>query len=53
MKPFIWIAVALMLTGATMLLLDVGASVLWIGAIALGIALVVIDGRRRHGTIGS
>lgn len=47
-QPMTWIAVALMLTGAVLLLVDVGATVLWIAVITVGIALVVIEGYRRR-----
>jgi hypothetical protein len=48
-QPLIWIAVALMLTGAVLLVADVGAAGLWIALITVGIALVATDGyRRRH-----
>jgi hypothetical protein len=48
-QPLIWIAVALMLTGAVLLVADVGAGRLWIAVITVGIAVVAIDGyRRRH-----
>jgi hypothetical protein len=43
MTPFIWIAVALMLIGAVMLVADIGAPALWIAVITVGIALVAID----------
>ena len=49
-QPLIWMAAALMLTGAVMLVLGVGAAGLWIAAITVGIAIVAIDGyRHRHG----
>jgi hypothetical protein len=45
-----WIAAALMLVGAVMLIAGVGVPGLWISVIAIGIALMVIDGyRHRHG----
>ena len=48
-QPLMWIAVILMLAGAVMLVADVGASGLWIAAIAIGIALVAIEAyRHRH-----
>jgi len=48
-QPLPWIAVALMPTGAVMLMVEVGAAALWIAVITIGIALVAIDGyRRRH-----
>ena len=37
-QPLTWIAVALMLTGALMLVTDVGAAGLWIIVITIGIA---------------
>jgi hypothetical protein len=51
-QPLTWIAVALMLTGAVMLVTDVGAAGLWIAVITIGIALVAIEAyRHRHGSI--
>jgi hypothetical protein len=47
-QPLIWIAVALMLTGAVMLVLGVGAVGLWIAVITVGIALVAVDGYRHR-----
>jgi hypothetical protein len=47
-QPLIWIAVALMLTGAVLLVADVGAAGAWIAVITVGIALVAIDGSRRR-----
>jgi len=44
----IWIAAALMLSGAVMLVADVGAAGLWIAVITIGIAVVVVDAYRRH-----
>jgi len=41
MLPFVWIAVALMLIGAVMLVTGVGAAGLWIAVITIGIALFV------------
>ena len=43
MGAFIWIAVALMLIGAVLLVADVGAPALWIAVVTVGIALVAID----------
>ena len=43
-----WIAAALMLTGAVMIVADVGAAGLWIAVIAVGIAVVAIDAYRRQ-----
>lgn len=47
-QPLTWIAVALALTGAVLLVADVGASGLWIAVITIGIALVAVDGYRRR-----
>jgi hypothetical protein len=47
-QSWTWIAVALMLTGAVMLVADVGAAGLWIPVITVGIALVAIDVYRRR-----
>jgi hypothetical protein len=47
-QPLIWIAVALMLGGAVLLVLDVGAAGLWIAVITVGIALVAMDGYRHR-----
>ena len=48
-QPLIWIAVALLLSGAVLLVADVGAPGLWIVVITIGIALVATEGyRRRH-----
>lgn len=43
MTPFIWIAVALLLIGAAMLVAGIGAPALWIAVIAVGIALITVD----------
>jgi hypothetical protein len=49
MSPIVWIAVALLLLGAGMLLAGVGAAGLWIAVITVGIGLVVIyELRGRH-----
>ena len=49
-QPLIWIAVALMLFGAVMLVAGGGGAGLWIAVITVGIALVAIDSvRRRRG----
>jgi hypothetical protein len=47
-QPLIWIAAALMLAGAVMLVLGVGAAGLWIAVITVGIAVVAIDGYRHR-----
>jgi hypothetical protein len=43
---FTWVAGVLLLVSAAMLVAGVGAAGLWISVITIGIALVVIDGRR-------
>jgi hypothetical protein len=43
-----WIAVALMLVGAVMLVADIGVAGLWIAVITVGIALVAIDSYRQR-----
>jgi hypothetical protein len=47
-QPLTWIAVALMLTGAILLVTDVGAAGLWIAVITIGIALVAIEAYRNR-----
>lgn len=47
-KSLPWTAVALMLTGAVMLVADVGVAGLWIAVITIGIAVVAIDAYRRQ-----
>lgn len=49
----LWIAVALMLTGAVFLVMGSGSSALWIAVIAVGIALIAIDRSRRRHSFGS
>jgi hypothetical protein len=49
MRPLVWLAVPLMLLGAAMLIADIGASVLWIAAVTVGIALLAVDLRGRRG----
>jgi hypothetical protein len=45
MKPLLpWIAVPLLLLGASMLIAGAGSAAVWIAVIAVGIALVVIGG---------
>jgi uncharacterized membrane-anchored protein len=52
MKPLLlWIAVPLMLLGAIMLVAGIGSTALWIAAVTVGIALVVI-GRVKPGAAG-
>ena len=45
-QPLTWIAVALMLTGAILLVTGVGAAGLWIATITIGIAVVAIEAYR-------
>jgi uncharacterized membrane-anchored protein len=47
-QALIWIAVALMLIGAVLLVTDVGVALLWIAVIAVGAALVAIEAYRRR-----
>jgi hypothetical protein len=47
-QPWTWIAVALTLTGAILLVTDVGAAGLWIAVITIGIALVAIEAYRNR-----
>jgi hypothetical protein len=47
-QPLIWIAVALMLTGAILLVTDVGVAGLWIAVITVGIALVAVEAYRNR-----
>ena len=50
MRMLLWIACALMLVAAAMLISDVGATALWIAVITVGVAMVVIaQARTRHG----
>jgi hypothetical protein len=42
----IWVAVPLLLVGAVLLVAGVGAAGLWIAVIAVGLALVAIEGYR-------
>jgi hypothetical protein len=46
--PLTWISVVLMLTGAVLLVTDVGAAGLWIAVITIGIALVAGDAYRHR-----
>ncbi len=48
MRMLLWVAAALMLFAAVMLVADVGAAALWIAIIAVGIATVVIAQARTH-----
>jgi hypothetical protein len=50
MTPLLWLAVVMMLVGAAMLVLGVGASALWIAVVTVGIAMVAIERMRgQHG----
>ena len=53
MTLLVWIAVALMVVGAAMLIAGIGAPGLWIAVVAVGIALVAIDRTQRRRTLGS
>jgi hypothetical protein len=53
MGASIWIAVALMLVGAVMLVADIGTTALWIAVITAGIALVAIDRIRARRSLSS
>jgi hypothetical protein len=53
MSFVLWIAVALMLAGALLLVAGVGSSALWIAVIAVGIALVAIDRSRSRQNVTS
>jgi len=53
MLPLVWIAVALMLIGAVMLVAGVGAAGLWIAVVTIDIALLVVDRTRRSHGIAS
>jgi hypothetical protein len=53
MTAFIWIAVALMLIGAVLLVAGVGAPALWIAVITVGIAMVAIDRVRARRSLSS
>lgn len=49
MSLLMWIIAALLLVAAAMLVAGVGAAGLWIGVIAVGIAVVAVEQvRRRH-----
>jgi hypothetical protein len=49
----LWIAIALMLGGAALLVAGIGSSALWIATVAVGIALVGIDRRGRPRSLSS
>jgi hypothetical protein len=53
MTLLVWIAVALMVVGAVMLIAGIGAPGLWIAVIAVGIALVAIDRTQHRHRLGS
>jgi hypothetical protein len=46
MTPLVWLAIALMLGGAVLLIADVGVEGLWIAVITVGIALSVVERAR-------
>jgi hypothetical protein len=48
MKALLWIVAVLLLVAAAMLIGGVGNPVLWSGLVAVGVALVIIDGVRSH-----
>jgi hypothetical protein len=52
-RPTVWVAVALMLIGAIVLVAGIGSAGLWIGVIAVGIALVAIDSNRHRRNLHS
>ena len=53
MRMLLWVAGALMLIAAGMLVAGVGAAALWIAVITIGIAtVVVVQTRTRHGFHG-
>jgi hypothetical protein len=43
MRPFILMAVVLLVVGAAALVADAGASVLWFAFLTIGLAMVVIE----------
>ena len=54
MRALGWIAVPLLLLGAVMLVADIGAAGIWIGVIAVGVAMVAIaiaGGRSPHAPV--
>jgi hypothetical protein len=53
MTLLVWIAVALMLVAAVLLIAGIGAAGLWIAVIAVGIALVAVDRMQRRNRVGS
>jgi hypothetical protein len=53
MTLLVWIAVALMVVGAVMLIAGIGAPGLWIAVVTVAIAVVVIDRTRRWHRLGS
>jgi hypothetical protein len=53
MPLLVWIAVALMVVGAVLLIAGIGAPGLWIAVVTVGIAVVVIDRIRRRHRLGS
>jgi hypothetical protein len=53
MTPLMWIAAALMVVGAVMLVAGVGTPGLWIAVASVGIALLVIGRNRTRHRVGS
>jgi hypothetical protein len=53
MTLLVWIAVALMVVGAVLLIAGIGAPGLWIAVVTIGIALVAIDQTQRRQRLGS
>jgi hypothetical protein len=49
MIPMLWDGVVLMLFGAVMLVVGVGAPVVWIAVITVGLAMTAIDRSQTHG----
>jgi hypothetical protein len=53
MTLLVWIAVALMVAGAVMLIAGIGAPGLWIAVVTVGIAVVAIDRTQHRHRLGS
>lgn len=53
MTSLLWLTAALMIVSAVMLVGGFGAPVIWIAAITIGIAIVVVTQVRSHHTLGS
>ncbi len=50
MSVLMWVIAVILLVAAAMLIVDVGAAGLWIAVIAVGIAMVALEQRRRRHT---